>query len=152
MEGRVTMVSKMGLGIRRQAASMSLAFHSIRLPNGRRIPIDAQVKRVENARERVASSGRINGIGSVTNGSSSLAVAAWRLLVIAPGVGVTVWMTKLVFAPPPDTEIVFARGTEYRLELIRPLEFEDADIDFAALPTGALSPNIRTDAGAAMDA
>jgi hypothetical protein len=152
LEGTVTMVSKMGLGFRRQAASMSLAFHSIRLPNGRSVPIEARVKRVENARERVDADGRIQGIGPVTNVSSSLAVAAWRLLVIAPGVGVPVWVTKLIFAPPPDTEIVFARGTEYRLEVLQPVMLDDADIDFAGLPTAALSPKIRSDARAAMDA
>jgi len=152
VEGRVAMVQKMGLGFKRQAASLSLVFQSIRLPNGTTVPIDARVKRVETAKERVDTDGRIRGIGSVTNVSSSLAVAAWRLLVIAPGVGVSVWATKLIFAPTPDTEIVFARGTEYRLELDRPMKFEDADFGSSGLPTGVLSPTIRTDARAAMDA
>ena len=152
LEGRVTMVRKMGLGFRHQAASLALGFHSIRLPGGKEILIDARMRRVETAKERVDADGRIHGIGAVTNVSSSLAVAAWRLLVVAPGVGASVWATKLIFAPAPDTEIVFARGTEYRLELTQPLKVEDADVGFPGLPTSLLSPEIRTDTRAAMDA
>ena len=122
LEGSVTMVRKMGLGFKHQAASLALGFHSIRLPGGKEVLIDARMRRVETAKEWVDPDGRIHGIGSVTNVSSSLAVAAWRLLVVAPAAGVSVWATKLLFAPAPDTEIVFARGTEYRLELVQPLE------------------------------
>ncbi len=107
------------------------------------------MRHVETAKEWVDAEGRIHGIGSVTNVSSSLAVGAWRLLVVAPGVGVSVWATKLIFAPAPDAEIAFARGTEYRLELTRPLQIDDAD-DFSGPPTSLLSPEIRTDTRAAI--
>jgi len=40
VEGTVTMVRKIGLGFKHQAASLALGFHSIRLPGGRGIPID----------------------------------------------------------------------------------------------------------------
>jgi hypothetical protein len=152
LEGRVTMVRKVGLGFKHQAASLALAFHSIRLPGGKELLIDARMRHVETAKEWVDPNGRIHGIGPVTNVSSSLAVAAWRLLVVAPGVGVSVWATKLIFAPAPDTDIVFARGTEYRLELAQPLKVDDADLDFSGLPTSMLSPEIRTDTRAAVDA
>ena len=151
LEGRITMVRKMGLGFRHQAASLSLKFHSIRFPSGKKVAINARMKRVETAKERVDSQGRIHGIGPVTNVSSGLAVAAWRLVVIAPGVGLSVWATKLIFAPTPDTEIVFARGTEYRVELAQPLEFEDAHVD-SGMPTNLLSDQTRIDARAAMEA
>ena len=152
LEGSVAMVRKMGLGFKHQAASLALGFHSIRLPGGREVLIDARMRRVETAKEWVDPSGRIHGIGSVTNISSSLAVAAWRLLVVAPAAGVPVWVTKLLFAPAPDTEIVLAQGTEYRLELVQPLKVEDADFDSSDRPTSLLSPEIRMDTGAAMDA
>src|SRR5262249_21123961 len=105
LEGRVTMVRRMGLGFRNQTASLALDFHTIRLPGGKGYSIDARVKRVETAKEWVDADGRIHGIRPVTNASSSLAVAAWRLLVVAPGVGASVWATKLIFAPAPDAEI-----------------------------------------------
>ncbi len=152
LEGSVTMVQKMGLGFKHQAASLALGFQSIQLPGGKRVLIDARMRRVETAKEWLDSDGRIHGIGSVTNVSSSLAVEAWRLMVIAPGPGVAVWATKLIFAPAPDTEIVFARGTEYRLELVRPLKVENADFDSADLPANRLSPELRTDTRAAMEA
>ena len=88
----------------------------------------------------------------MTNVSSSLAVDAWRLMIVAPGVGASVWATKLLFAPAPDTEIELVRGTEYRLQLVQPLRIEDEDIDFSGRPTSLLSLAIRTDTRAAMDA
>ena len=149
LQGRVTTVHRMGLGFKHPAASLALGFHSIRLPGGKSIAIDARMIRVETARESVDAGGRIHGIGSATNVSSSLAVAAWRLLVLEPGVGIPVWVTKLFFAPAPDTEIVFPAGTEYRLELIQPLQIEGADFGPPASP---LSPVIRADTLTAMHA
>ena len=152
VEGRVTMVRKIGLGFKHQAASLALSFYSLRLPGGREVSIDARMRHMETAKEWVDVDGRIHGIGSITNVSSGLAMAAWRLLLIAPGAGVPVWATKLLFAPAPDTEIVLARGTEYRLELVQVVEVDDTDFDFSRLPTNLLSPKMRMDTSAAMDA
>ncbi len=151
LEGSVTMIQKVGLGFKHQAASLTLGFHSIRLPGGKNVLIDAQMRHVETAKEWVGPDGRIHGIGSVTNVSSSLALVAWRLIVVAPGAGVPVWATKLLFAPAPDTEIVFARGTEYRLELVQPLKIENADPDASNLPASRLSPELRSDTRTAME-
>jgi len=142
----------MGLGFKYQAASLALAFHSIRLPSGKEVLIDARIRRVETAKEWVGSDGRIHGIGSVTNVSSTLAVAAWRLLLVAPGVGAAVWATKLIFAPAPDTEIAFLRGTEYRLDLTQSVEIDDADVESSGRPTSLLSPEISSGTRMAMDA
>ncbi|MEO8368832.1 MAG: LssY C-terminal domain-containing protein [Candidatus Solibacter sp.] len=142
LRGRVTMVRKMGLGFK---------YHSIRLPGGRDIAIDARMRHVETAKERVDLDGRIHWIGSVTNVSSSLAVAAWRLLVVAPRVGVPCGR-RSCYSPAPDTEIVLARGMEYRLELTQALRVEDAEFDNSGLPARMLTPEIRTDIHAALDA
>ncbi len=152
VDGKVTMVRKMGLGFKHQAACLALDFQTIRLAGGKELSIDARMKRVETAKESVETDGRIYGIGPVTNVSSSLAAAAWRLLLVAPGVGVPVWVTKLIFAPAPDTEIEFARGTEYRLELVRPLEIQDTDLSSSSLPARLLSPEIRAETRAVMEA
>ena len=152
LEGRVAMVRGVGLGFKRQTASLALDFQTIRLGGGKGLSIDARMKRVETAKEWVDGDGRIHGIGGVTNVSSSLAVAAWRMLVVAPGVGASVWATKLIFAPAPDTEITFARGTEYRLELARPLTVEEADVSSSGLPAPLFSQETRTEARAVVDA
>jgi hypothetical protein len=73
-------------------------------------------------------------------------------MIVAPGVGASVWATKLLFAPAPDTEIELVRGTEYRLQLVQPLRIEDEDIDSSGRPSSLLSLAIRTDTRAAMDA
>jgi hypothetical protein len=57
-----------------------------------------------------------------------------------------------MFAPAPDTEITFARGTEYRLELARPLKVEDPDLSFSSLPAHPLSQGIRNETQAVIDA
>ena len=152
LDGVLTMVRRMGLGFRHATASMAIDFRTIHLPGGKAIPIGVRLKCVENAREWVGADGVIHGIRPVTNASSGLAVAAWRLLVVAPGVGASVWATKLIFAPAPDTEIAFAKGTEYRLELVRPLEVEDAEVAGSGLPTRPLGADIRNETRAANDA
>jgi hypothetical protein len=152
LRGTIAVVQSVGLGFRRQTASLALDFRSIRLATGEELAIDTRMKRVETAKEGVDPGGRIHGIRPVTNVSSSLAVAAWRLLVVAPGVGLAVWATKLLFAPAPDTEITFARGTEYRLELVRPLNLNETDSPVSGLPTRLLTPETRTEAQAVMDA
>jgi hypothetical protein len=152
LRGTVAVVQSVGLGFRRQTASLALDFRRIRLATGEELAIDTRMKRVETAKEGVDPGGRIHGIRPVTNVSSSLAVAAWRLLVVAPGVGLAVWATKLLFAPAPDTEITFARGTEYRLELVRPLNLNETDSPVSGLPARLLAPESRTEAQAVMDA
>ena len=56
------MVRRMGLGIRRQTASLALEFHTIRLEGGKELSIHARMKRVETAREWVGPDGQIHGI------------------------------------------------------------------------------------------
>jgi hypothetical protein len=150
LDGRVATVRRTGLGFKRQTSSLTLDFHTIRPVHGETLAIDARVRHIETAREWVDSEGRIHGIRPVTNVSSSLAVAAWRLLAIAPGVGVPVWATKLIFAPAPDTEIRFQRGTEYCLELARPLRVEPHSSS-TGLPTRLLTEESRTEFQALLD-
>jgi hypothetical protein len=146
------MVQGMGLGFKHQTASLALKFDTLRLAGGREFPIDARMKRVETAKEWVDPDGRIHGISAVTNVSATLAAEAWRLMFVSPGVGTSVWATKLILAPAPDTEIAFARGTEYHLELVRPLTIEDGDLSPSGLPTRLLSHDLRIETRATMDA
>jgi len=67
LEGTVSMVRRMGLGFKHQSASLSLCFHTIRLPGGRDLPIAPRMKRVETAREWVDPGLRTHGIGPVTD-------------------------------------------------------------------------------------
>jgi hypothetical protein len=146
------MVQGTGLGFKHQTASLALEFDTLRLTGGGELPIDTRMKRVETAREWVDSDGRIHGIGPVTNVSAILAADAWRLMLVAPAVGTSILATKLIFAPAPDTEIAFPRGTEYRLELVKPLTIEDSDISSSGLPTRLLSQELRIETRAVMDA
>jgi hypothetical protein len=152
LNGTVMMVRRVGLGFGHQTASLELEFHTVRLAGGRELSIDARMKRIETAKEWVDPDGRIHGIRPITNASSSLAVAAWRLLVVAPGVGAAVWGTKLLFAPAPDTEITFPEGTEFRLELAQTLAVDGKDVQISGLPTRLFSQGTREEARAVMDA
>jgi hypothetical protein len=151
LAGRVTMVQAMGLGFKHRSASLALDFDTLRLADGTEVPIDARLKRVETAREWVDPDGRIHGIGPVAV-SASLAVNAWRVMISAPVLGTSILAVKLVFAPAPDTEIAFAQGTEYRLELVRPLTIEDRNVSSLGRPTDLLSRELRIETRATMEA
>jgi hypothetical protein len=149
IEGEIASLTKVGLGFRHQTASMVLRFHTVRLPDGQVLPIEAKLGRVNNAKEWVDADGRIHGIRPNTNVSSSLAVAAWRLLMIAPMVAAPVWATKIVFAPAPDTEIQFPVGTEYRLQLATTVHLEPALL--ANLPARVLQEGSDSQPRAVVD-
>ena len=87
VEGTVERVVKFGFGIKHKTSSLNLRFHTLCLPNGERLPIETRLTGVDTAKEGVDADGRIHGISPSVNLSSSLAVVAWRLLLIAPQAG-----------------------------------------------------------------
>ena len=134
VEGTVERVVKFGFGIKHQTSSLNLRFHTLCLPNGERLPIETRLTGVDTAKEGVDADGRIHGISPSVNLSSSLAVVAWRLLLIAPQAGVPVALTKFLVARSPDPEISFPAGTEFRLELTAPVALPTEHTDSAPAP------------------
>jgi hypothetical protein len=101
-----------GWGIRRETAALTLHFDTVKLPDGRTLPIDARVFRVENSREVVTDAGTIQGIRATgTLGHSAVNEVASLVQIdpIAYLFTASSGTALLGFAEP---EILYNAGTE----------------------------------------
>lgn len=121
LQGRVSQVQRLGLGLRHLTARLGVEFDSLRLPDGRRLSLRARLSAVDTGKEAVDAAGRARGITPAVSVSASMAAVALRLVVIEPVVGLPVLAMKMVLARAPDPEISFPSGTELRLRLSAPL-------------------------------
>jgi hypothetical protein len=117
VSGSIEQVERLGYGLKHVNSDMQYRFSSLELPDGARVPIDAEVTQVETAKERVSSDGVIGGIYPTANLSSSLASYVIPLLWIDPHFGLPFLGVKVVIARSPDPEIYFPAGTELILRL-----------------------------------
>ena len=62
MRGRITSVDAIGKGLRRQRASIGLAFDTVEFPDGSTRAVPVRLKAIDNARESVDENGVILGI------------------------------------------------------------------------------------------
>jgi hypothetical protein len=118
--GVVRHVHKVGLGLVHETARMELEFTELAVPGARAIPIRARLSAVENARERVDSSGAIHGMRATATVSNRLGgrLAFAALSHPAPFIPALALASGLVRFPEP--EIVYAPGTELSLEALFP--------------------------------
>jgi hypothetical protein len=116
VEGQISTVAKFGFGVKNSHARIGYRFDTLRLENGKTASLDAQLVRVDSAREHVDEIGQVHGISPVVSASSALAFYAWRLVMLEPVVGTAVWGTKFLFAPAPDPEVTLPAGTELLLK------------------------------------
>lgn len=77
IHGIVEKSRHVGLGVVHERATMELAFQEYQLPDGRRFPFSARLRRVDNARETVNSRGQIQGILAANN-PQSLIQGIWH--------------------------------------------------------------------------
>ena len=119
--GKIVSAHGVGWGVKHESAALTLHFDSAKLPDGRTIPVDALVFKVENAQESVTPAGKIQGIRSTKtlgysaeNKISSLAqidpIAYMFLGASGPAV--------LGFAEP---EILYNAGTELTIVFHTPV-------------------------------
>ena len=118
LRGRV--VARRG-GFGRRAA-LRLRFDEMVAADGRRLPIDARVAEVDNAREQVAPDGTIRGLGTFTSRPSTLHLA---LLAAAHAHPVTLALLELGrFAKEKAQRdaVEYRPGVELELALQQPVE------------------------------
>ncbi len=127
IEGTIVDVARMGFGIKNGRARLGFRFHTIHQENGTTLPLNARLVQVDTAREKVDGLGRIYGISPSITVSGALSSYAWRLVLLEPTVGSAVWTTKLLFAPAPDPEILYPRGTEILLQVASPTWIAEPD-------------------------
>ncbi len=117
VSGTVDRVQRLGLGLKNLTAGIRYRFDTLRLPNGKAIPVETQLVEVETAKERVNSDGSVGGIYPTANLSSTVSFYIVPALYLAPAAAVPVLGVKFLIARSPDPEIYFPPGTEMILRL-----------------------------------
>ena len=121
ISGRVKAVTRVGFGVHHETAGLDLEFSRLTPLDSDTIPISAQVADVDNSRERVTPSGRIQGVrvtGSMTNRVGGYIRTALQWEVHAE---IAEWAIKSLLIQLPEPEIYYPAGVELTLTLTRPL-------------------------------
>jgi hypothetical protein len=111
LNGRVTAVHAIGLGLKHAAADITVHFDSIRIPGGGEFPMSGSVSQIETARERVDQRGQVLGIDPAANVSAAFSFALTTVLVHTEMEAPT-YIIKLLTARTPDSEITLPAGTD----------------------------------------
>jgi hypothetical protein len=130
--GEITSVARVGYGLRHETASMRLDFDQLILPDGEKLSIASRLAQVDNSREKVNSSGLIQGIRST--GSISYRVSGYVRTALLWDVHAQMaeWAIRSLLVALPEPEIYYPAGTELRINLTRdlpviaPAEADDA--------------------------
>ncbi len=133
--GTIQDVKRVGLGLIRETARIRINFNRIVLPDGTSMALSTHVAEIDNARESVDKSGRVNGIRSTgTVGyMANNAIAGISMFDPIAYVYVTIASARMLRFSEP--EIWFPAGTEMAVKLIAPLDMTHA--------YGPLVPAIR---------
>ena len=125
--GVVASVERLGLGLKHLTAAIEYRFDTLRLPDGKLIPIETKLINVETAKERVNVDGRVGGIHPTASLSSSVSIYVLPFLYAAPLVAGPTLAIKVLIARSPDPEIYFPRGTEFILQLTAAVDINRPD-------------------------
>jgi hypothetical protein len=120
-DGALLAAHGVGWGIQHETAALTLHFDSIKLPDGRTLPIDARVFHVENARETVTPAGTIQGIratGTLGHSAENQIASLTQIDPVAYIFASTAGPAVLGFAEP---EILFNAGTELDVAFNKPV-------------------------------
>ena len=122
--GRVRQVQRVGLGLIRERANLLIEFDQLVLPNGERYNVKTRVVEIENGRERVTATGKIQGIRSTNMPgyrASGVLVSIAAVDPIALAFSSTISAALLRFSEP---EIRLPVGAELVARLVEPLQVE----------------------------
>ncbi len=133
--GHIRQVRSVGIGLRRERASVEIEFTSWETPAGTHEPLDATPLLIDNAREQVDSHGRIQGILAASNPlgiarglwfrpglrllrtPAGLGGASWAHLALGPAGASGMLGARLLLTRLPDPEIDLPAGTEMTLQV-----------------------------------
>ena len=117
IRGNVKRVSKVGLGLIHESASLDLEFTQVRLPDGQTYPLRAHLTSVDNAREHVNRRGSIRGIRATASLSNRMASKILFAVDDHPLFLLPMLAVETLLFRFPDPEIDYAPGTEMHLEV-----------------------------------
>jgi hypothetical protein len=151
--GRIEQSRSVGIGLRRERASIQMLFTPWEAPDGSRHPLHATPLAIDNAREQVDAEGRIQGILAASNplgisrglwfrpslrllrtpGVGGAGGTTWLNLALGPEGAAGLFGARLLLTRLPDPEIDLPAGTEMTLEL----HCAEADQSWDTLPAPA---------------
>jgi hypothetical protein len=125
--GKIKNVARVGYGVRHETASLRLEFDHLILPDDGNLPMASRVVEVDNGREKVSSSGLIQGIRST--GSIVYRVSGYVRTALLWDVHAEMaeWAIKSLLVQLPEPEIYYPAGTELTLRLTKPLTLVSPD-------------------------
>jgi hypothetical protein len=140
LAGTVKSVTRVGLGLRHETASLDLEFSQITTPDGETIPVSAQVADVDNSRERVTRDGRIRGVRSTSSLCYRVSGYIRTALQWEIHAELAEWAIRSLIMELPEPEIYYPAGVEMTLNLTQPLLL-DASFHDAAFQDAAFQDN-----------
>ncbi len=123
VDGEITSVRKVGLGLRHETASIEIIFDRIITSDGETLPIASQVVEVDNARENVRK-GMIHGILATSSPQGRITDGLGHLPSLNPYSAPSLIVYRMVTVLP-EPEIYLPPGTDLRLRLNVPLYVGD---------------------------
>ena len=122
--GYVRAVRRVGLGLVRESAMIHVVFDRLEAPGLGSIPIQGEIREVDNARETIDAQGRIQGIRATASFASILSGAAISAASLDPMLLVFGLSASLSTFRIPESEIYLPAGTELHFRLTQPLHIE----------------------------
>jgi LssY C-terminus len=141
--GSIVSATAFGLGLKESTASIRYGFDTLLLPGEPAVAVNAQLVRVETAKEHVDDLGTVQGIHPIVSVSSSVDYCIFPLLLVNPAIGAPIWGLKHVIAPSANPEIHFPAGTEVVLRLSAAVTLPAPSTDFP-VPAKSFSPGDLT--------
>ena len=124
VEGEVVRVTKVGMGLVHETASIHVEFRSLQLNDGGGIAISAHLLEIDNAREKVKD-GIIRGVNATDTPQGRITNRLKHLPTWNPYSDLTVLAYRTAFPTFPEPEIYLPRGSDLKLELADGIELPE---------------------------
>ncbi|MBE0659291.1 MAG: LssY C-terminal domain-containing protein [Bryobacteraceae bacterium] len=123
--GELAEAKRVGFGIRRGRAMLKPVFHTLLLPDGEAIPIEARLTGLDNARETVDEKGRILGIRATSVFGHRMAGITRNIFFWDPLIQTVLAGTTIATLRFPESEIHLPAGSEFHVRLQKPVALRD---------------------------
>src|ERR1700761_5166250 len=143
IQGSVTEVRKVGLGVVHETAAVEVKFDHLVLSDGTSVPVQVRVTEVENARESINKKGQIQGIRSTSTLSNRTSGIVGSLAFGDPIAAIFTTAGSACVLRFSEPEISLPAGTEMLAQLIAPLELPT--VEAKTVPPIVDTPKERQD-------
>jgi hypothetical protein len=117
VEGEVARVTRVGMGLVHETASVHVEFRSLQLNDGSQIAISSRLLEIDNAREKVKD-GIIHGVNATNTPQGRITNRLRHLPTWNPYSDLTLLAYRTAFPTFPEPEIYLPRGSDLKLELM----------------------------------